>query len=68
MNARSGKSYLDFSDFESKDAYIEGAKAAQTGVALNENPYSNLEKRSIWASGHHTATDGHFCSKLHLPH
>jgi ribosome modulation factor len=68
MNARLGKSYVDFSDFESKDAYIEGAKAAQSGLALKENPYSTFEKRSIWASGHQTATDGRFRSNVHLSH
>ena len=59
MNARPAKSYVDFSDFESKDAYIEGAKAAQTGVALKENPYSAFGMRAIWASGHQAVTDGH---------
>jgi hypothetical protein len=59
---------LELSDFELKDAYIEGAKAGHTGLALNENPYSTFEKQAIWANGHQTATDGHCSLRFPGPH
>jgi hypothetical protein len=68
MNARLGKSYLDFSDFESKDAYIKGAnlpklawRSTRIRIRLSKSdPYGRVDIRQ-----QQTAT---FVRSLHLSH
>jgi hypothetical protein len=46
-------------DFELKEAYVEGAKAARTGVGFDHNPFVDDAKRTNWAKGHRTALTGY---------
>ena len=39
-------------DFELKDAYIEGAKAAHNGLGLNTNPFNEGTKHVTWQIGY----------------
>ena len=45
-------------DFQLKEAYIEGAKAALNGAGLDHNPFEDDTKRATWATGHRTAAIG----------
>jgi hypothetical protein len=45
-------------DFELKEAYIDGAKAARRGLSLIDNPFEDSAKRANWATGHRTASIG----------
>jgi len=45
-------------DFELKAAYIEGAKAALSGMAPRNNPFREAGKREFWTMGYRTVTTG----------
>jgi ribosome modulation factor len=45
-------------DFELREAYIEGAKAARAGVDFDHNPFEDAGKRTNWAKGYRAAVTG----------
>jgi hypothetical protein len=45
-------------DFEARDAYFEGAKAAHNQMSIDHNPFTEADKRTNWARGYQTVVNG----------
>jgi|HubBroStandDraft_2_1064218.scaffolds.fasta_scaffold964948_1 hypothetical protein len=47
-------------DFELRNAYFEGAKAARDHMSIDHNPFTEADKRTNWARGYQTVVNGSY--------
>jgi hypothetical protein len=52
----------DFEAFEMKEAYIDGAKAALSGIAPGNNPFIDGTARAHWIRGHSSVLSEPICT------